>query len=171
MIHSFRDHVPQIHPSAFVHPDATVIGEVILHAGVSIWPGAVLRGDMGLIEIGEDSNVQDNSVVHMTSGLSVTRIGARCTVGHRAILHGCIVDDDCLIGMGSILLDNCHIQSFSVVGAGALVTGRKEYGQGVMLLGSPATVARPTSEKDRHWIDYSWRHYKEVFPEYPAKLR
>ena len=171
MIHAFKDKVPQIHPTAWVHPDATVIGEVILHAGVSIWPGAVLRGDMGLIEIGEDSNVQDNSVVHMTSGISVTRIGARVTVGHRVILHGCLVDDDCLIGMGSILLDNCHIRAFSVVGAGALVTGRKVYDEGVMLLGSPATVARPASDQDRSWIESSWRHYKEVFHEYPTTLR
>ena len=140
MIHEFKDKVPEIHPTAWVHPDATVIGEVILHAGVSIWPGAVLRGDMGLIEIGEDSNVQDNCVVHMTSGQSVTRVGARCTIGHRAVLHGCIVDDDCLIGMGSILLDNCHIGSWSVVGAGALVTGRKSFDPGLLLIGSPARV-------------------------------
>ena len=171
MIHAFKDKVPQIHPDAWVHPDATVIGEVILHAGVSIWPGAVLRGDMGLIEIGEDSNVQDNCVVHMTSGQSVTRIGNRVTVGHRAILHGCIVDDDCLLGMGSILLDNCHIQAHSVVGAVALVTARKKFDPEVLLLGSPATVARPTHSGDRQWIEYSWRHYKGVFAEYPSKLR
>lgn len=171
MIHAFKDKTPQIHPDAWVHPDATIIGEVILHAGVTVWPGAVLRGDMGLIEIGEDSNVQDNCVIHMTSGMSETCVGKRVTIGHRALLHGCRVEDDCLVGMGSILLDNCLIRAGSVVGAGALVTGRKEFDPGVMLLGSPAKVARAVNDGDRKWIEYSWRHYKEVFSEYPSNLR
>ena len=166
MIQSFRGLSPDIHPTAFVHPTAVVIGEVTLGPGVSIWPGVVLRGDQGPIVIGENSNIQDNSVVHNTGGRSVTRVGARVTVGHRAILHGCIVEDDVLVGMGSILLDNCVVRAGSMVGAGALVTGGKEIPPGVLALGSPAAPARALRDSDREWIAHSWRVYLECAAEY-----
>jgi len=166
MIESFRGARPDIHPTAFVHPSAVVIGEVELGPGVSIWPGAVLRGDQGPIVIGENSNIQDNSVVHNTGGRSVTRVGARVTVGHRAILHGCVVEDDVLVGMGSILLDNCLIRAGSMIGAGALVAGRKEIPSGVLMLGSPAAVARELRDSDREWIEHSWRVYLECAEDY-----
>lgn len=166
MIQPFLHHHPNIHPSAWVHPDATLIGEVELAAGVTVWPRAVLRGDMGLIQVGEDSNLQDGVIAHVTSGLSTTRIGARVTVGHGAILHGCKVASDCLVGMGSILLDNCELEPFTIVGAGALVPGGRRFPGGVLLLGNPARVARELTPKDLAWIHYSWTHYRETSVQY-----
>ena len=121
MIEALEGLVPVVHPTAWVHPSAVLIGEVELGPNVSIWPTAVLRGDMGLIRFGADSNLQDGAVCHNTSGRSETLIGERVTVGHRAILHGCIVEDDCLIGMGAIVMDNARIGAGSFVAAGAVV--------------------------------------------------
>src|SRR3954447_25988944 len=111
----YKEFTPRVHPSAYVHERATVIGEVTIGAESSIWPGAVLRGDDGAIVIGEQTSIQDLSVIHATTGLSKTTVGTRVTVGHRVILHGCTIEDDCLIGMGAILLDNC------VIGRGSFV--------------------------------------------------
>lgn len=170
MIHSFMHHTPRLAPTAWVHPDATVIGEVELDEGVTVWPRAVLRGDMGLIRVGRDSNLQDGVVAHVTSGLSTTRVGERVTVGHGAILHGCEVGSDCLVGMGSILLDNCTLEPFTIVGAGALVPAGKRFPGGVLLLGSPARVARELTQKDLDWIAYSWNHYRDTSALYAAAL-
>ena len=106
-----------IHPTAFIAPGAIVLGDVTLGAQASVWYGAVLRGDMAAIVIGEDSNLQDGTIVHVDADLPA-RVGARVGVGHRAILHGCTVEDDCLIGMGSVLLNGVHIGTGSVVAAG-----------------------------------------------------
>jgi gamma-carbonic anhydrase len=161
LIQDFDGETPRIHDKAWVHPAGVVIGEVILAEGVSIWPGAVLRGDMGPIVIGANTNIQDGSVCHNTGGLSDTRVGERVTVGHRVILHGCQVGDDCLIGMGSILLDNCVIGPGSIVGAGALVTARKVYPPGVLILGSPAKVVRDLSEREQSAVADAWRVYRK----------
>ncbi|MCB9758632.1 MAG: gamma carbonic anhydrase family protein [Alphaproteobacteria bacterium] len=166
MIQTFREHAPQVDPTAWVHPMATVIGQVELGPGVTVWPAAVLRGDMGLIRIGEDANVQDGAVVHMTSDISNTLVGPRVTVGHRAVLHGCVIEGDALIGMGAILLDNCHIPANCVVGAGALVTANKRFPPHSLILGSPARVARSLNDQDLEWIRYSWSHYKETAVHY-----
>lgn len=166
MIQSFRGMSPVIHPTAYVHPMATVIGEVTVGPGASIWPGAVLRGDQGPIVIGENSNIQDNSVVHNTGGKSTTRVGARVTVGHRAVLHGCIIEDDVLVGMGSVLLDNCVIRAGAMVGAGALVTMGVEIPAGMLALGSPAKPARALTQADAAWIEHSWRTYLECAEQY-----
>ena len=161
MIQEFDGQRPQLDPTSWVHEGAWVIGDVTLRADVGVWPTAVLRGDMGAIVIGEGTNIQDGSVVHMTTGISNTRIGARCTVGHRVILHGCTVEDDCLIGMGSILLDNCVIGAGSVVGAGALVTQNKIIPPGSLVIGSPARVVRPVKEAETRWIAQAWRQYAD----------
>ena len=105
MVETFLGMTPTIDDEAWVHESAVVMGDVHLERGVTIWPTAVLRGDMGPIRIGEESNIQDGAVCHDTSGLSETVVGKRVTVGHRAILHGCIVEDRCLIGIGAIVLD------------------------------------------------------------------
>jgi carbonic anhydrase/acetyltransferase-like protein (isoleucine patch superfamily) len=139
-----------------------VIGRVKLGPFVSIWPGAVLRGDDGPIEIGAYTNIQDGTVIHSTLGLSEVVIGERVTVGHRVILHGCRVADDCLVGMGSIVLDNARVGSGAIVGAGSLVTQGREVPDGMMAFGNPLKLHRPTGEKDRAWIDYSWQHYVET---------
>ena len=161
MIEPFGGHVPLVHPTAWVHPSAVVIGEVNLGEECSVWPTAVLRGDMGAIEIGAFTNLQDGAICHDTGGISVTRIGRRCTIGHRAILHGCIVEDDCLIGMGAIVMDNAVIGAGSIVAAGALVTAKRVIPPGSMVMGSPGVVTRPVTEKDTQWIGYSWKVYLE----------
>ena len=161
MIETFLHHHPQIDPTAWCHAASTVIGEVTLGARVSVWPSAVLRGDMGPIVFGADANLQDGAVVHNTGGKSVTTIGERVTVGHRAILHGCTVEHDVLVGMGAILLDNCHIEPNCVIGAGALVPMGRRIPAGSLVLGSPGRVVRPLREDDLAWIAHSWRVYSE----------
>ncbi len=166
MIQRYQDHEPSVHEEAWIHPDATVIGQVRLASGVSVWPRAVLRGDMGLIDIGEDSNLQDGMIAHVTAGISETHIGPRVTVGHGAILHGCIVEGDSIIGMGSILLDNCRIGENCIIGAGALVPMGKVIPPNSLVLGSPGKVVRSLTEKDLSWIYYSWQVYKETAGNY-----
>jgi carbonic anhydrase/acetyltransferase-like protein (isoleucine patch superfamily) len=116
---------------------------------------------MGPIRVGAQSNLQDGAICHNTGGMSVTTIGARVTVGHRAILHGCTVEDDCLIGMGAIVMDNAVIGRGSIVGAGAVVLARRVIPPGSMVLGSPAEVARPIKDAETQWILHSWQVYLE----------
>lgn len=159
MIQRYRDKTPRIHPTAWVHPMATVIGDVCLGPRVSVWPGVVLRGDCGPISIGSFSNLQDGTVVHTTQDLSETVVGERVTVGHGVILHGCRVADDCLVGMGSTLLDNCQIGDHSIVAAGALVTVGKVLPPRSMIIGSPAVVVREVNAKNLAQIDAGWQAY------------
>lgn len=170
MIHAFDGHTPVIHPEAFVHPDGTVIGRVTIGARASVWPGTVLRGDMGAIVIGEETSVQDGAIVHMTLGYSETIVGARVTIGHRAVLHGCVVEDECLIGMGAIVLDRARIGCGSLVAAGAVVLPGAEIPPGSLVLGSPATAARSVRQKDREMIDSAWRTYVEYSARYKQQL-
>ncbi len=168
MIEAYGALTPSLHPSAWVHAGAHVMGDVVLHERVSVWPGTVLRGDQGRITIGADSNVQDGSVSHGTGGRSTVNIGARVTVGHRVILHGCSVDDDVLVGMGAILLDFCHIESWCIVGAGALVPGGMRIPTGSLVLGSPARVVRTLRESDREMIKHGCAEYLRLSATYRA---
>ncbi|MET3897901.1 carbonic anhydrase/acetyltransferase-like protein (isoleucine patch superfamily) [Devosia sp. UYZn731] len=127
--------------SLWIAPDATVIGRVSLGREVGIWFGAVLRGDNEPIAVGERTNVQEHVIMHTDPGFPVT-VGAGCTIGHRALLHGCTVGDDSLIGMGAIVLNGARIGNNSLVGAGALVTEGKEFPDGALIVGSPAKVVR-----------------------------
>lgn len=161
MIQSYKGIQPRIHPTAFVHPAAVVIGDVEIGPHVSIWPGVILRGDCGKIVIGAYSNIQDGSVVHTTGGFSETHVGERCTVGHTAILHGCKVEDDCLIGMHATVLDNAQIRRHSIVAAGSVVTIGKDFPPRSMIMGSPAKVVREVSEGNVEQIDFSWQAYQE----------
>jgi len=161
LIEPSRGFTPILSPTTWVHRSAVVTGEVELADHVSIWPTAVLRGDQGAISIGARSNIQDGSVVHNTGDLSTTRVGEQVTVGHRAILHGCIVGSNCLVGMGAIILDNAQIGDWSMIGAGALVTARTVIPPGSLVLGSPARVIKPLSDKQREWITHSWSVYYE----------
>lgn len=171
-IERYRDHIPQIDPTAYVHGSAVIIGEVSLAAGVSVWPGVVLRGDQGAVVVGEETNLQDGTIAHATGGLSSTRIGARCTVGHRVLLHGCIVQDDCLIGMGAILMDNCHIGAGSVIGAGALVTKDRVIPPRSLVLGSPGRVIKTLSEEESARIaSHGHQEYLRLASEYRAQQR
>ena len=124
-IEHFGQLSPRIHPSAFVHPGAHLLGDVVLDEDASVWPTAVMRGDCGRLTLGARSNLQDGSVVHATQGVSTTTIGPEVTVGHRVVLHGCTVGASSLVGMGSVLLDQVEVGEWSFVAAGALLTPRK----------------------------------------------
>jgi carbonic anhydrase/acetyltransferase-like protein (isoleucine patch superfamily) len=135
-----------------------VLGDVTLGAHASVWYGAVVRGDVDAIVVGENTNLQDGTIVHVDEGLPV-RIGARVGVGHRAILHGCTVEDDCLIGMGSVLLNGVHIGAGSVVAAGAVVPEGARVPPGSLVVGVPARVTRPVDDVLRDRIRDTWQHY------------
>ena len=168
MLQAFRGKYPRVDPSAFVHPTATLIGDVEVGARASIWPGAVLRGDDGPIVIGPDTSIQDGTVIHMTEGRSSTTVGARVTVGHRVILHGCTIGSDCLIGMGSCLLDNAVVEDWAFVAAATLVAPGKVVPTGQMMMGNPGRLARALTDADRRWISYSWDAYVKRSREYMA---
>lgn len=157
-------------PTAFIHPLAFVCGEVTLGARVSIWPTAVVRGDTAAIVIGADSNVQDGTVVHVDHGVPC-RIGARVAIGHRAIVHGATIDDECLIGMGAILLNRVHVGTGSIVGAGAVCREGMEIPPNSLVLGVPGRVLRRTTEEERErirrtvasYLDLQMRHARGEF--------
>jgi carbonic anhydrase/acetyltransferase-like protein (isoleucine patch superfamily) len=150
-VYALDDLVPDIHPEAFVHPDAVVIGAVELAAGCSVWPGAVLRGDHGTIRVGERTSVQDGTIVHATPQRP-TVIGADCVVGHRAHLEGCTVGDRCLVGSGSLVLSGARVGEGAVVAAAALVTGGVSVPAGALATGVPATVSEAGGLRQREWI-------------------
>lgn len=165
----FQSWSPVIHPAAWVHPSAQVLGEVLLDEGVSVWPTTVLRGDCGAIRVGARSNVQDGTVAHATRGVSSTSVGVECTIGHRVILHGCTVGSHCLIGMGSTLLDTCEVGDFSFVAAGALLTPGKKFEPRSFIMGSPAKRVREVSAKELEMIDHAWRVYADLVKGYAAR--
>ena len=141
MIYELDGIRPQIDPPAWVAPTAVLIGNVIVEAGANIWFGAVLRGDNEAITVGAGSNVQENAVLHTDMGFPLT-IGANCTIGHKAMLHGCTIEAGSLIGMGATLLNGAKIGAGSLVGACALVTEGKEIAPGSLVMGAPAKVVR-----------------------------
>jgi len=153
--------LPTIHSTAFVHPLAVVIGRVTLGARVSVWPTAVIRGDSDVIEIGDDSNVQDGTVIHADEGVP-TKIGKRVGIGHRAIVHGATIEDDCLIGMGSILLNGVHVGTGSVIGAGAVCREGMQIPANSLVVGVPAMVKRQTTEEERERIRRTVQSYLEL---------
>ena len=151
---------PDIHPSAFVAPGAVVRGEVHLAENSSVFYNAVLRGDRAPISIGEGTNIQDNCVVHVEYDLPVT-VGKNVTVGHGAILHGCTVGDETLIGMGAIVLNGAKIGSHCLIGAGALVTQSTVIPDGMMALGSPARVKSPLTPEAIASLHETALHYRQ----------
>ena len=158
MFLSFCGKSPRTEGAAFVAPNATVQGDVILKPGSTVWYGAVLRGDDGTLTLGENSNVQDNAVLHCDVGGAVT-LGRSVTVGHSAVVHGCTVGDNVLIGMGATVLNGAKIGDNCIVGAGALVTGKMDAPAGSMILGSPAKVVRPLTEAEIESNRESAREY------------
>jgi carbonic anhydrase/acetyltransferase-like protein (isoleucine patch superfamily) len=165
-LESYKDHVPQVGAGAYVHAKAVVIGDVVIGEQSSVWPAAVLRGDDAPIRIGAQTSIQDGSVVHTTTDLSEVKIGDRVTVGHGVILHGCTVEDDCLIGMGATILDNAVIGKGSIVGACALVTMNTKIPPGSLVLGMPAKVVRACGEKEQAMIESGWKEYTLRAAEY-----
>ena len=148
MINSFLGRSPILGDPVYVSDTAAVIGDVTLGDGASVWFGASLRGDVHWIEVGEGSNVQDNATVHVSRGTHPCRIGRRVTIGHNAVVHGCTIEDDVLIGMGAVVLDGTVIGAGSLVGAGALVTGGTVVPPRSMVLGSPGHVVRQLSDAE-----------------------
>jgi carbonic anhydrase/acetyltransferase-like protein (isoleucine patch superfamily) len=142
-VYAIGDAVPEIHPDAYVHPDATVIGQVSIGAGTTVWPGAVLRGDYGRIVVGDRTSIQDGAVIHATETLP-TVIGSDCVVGHIAHLEGCVVEDGCLIGSGSVVLHRALVRTGALVGAGAVVNNGVEVPSRAMALGVPAKIRPDT---------------------------
>ena len=161
---------PQIHPSAWVAPTAVLIGRVIVGPRANIWFGAVARGDNEPIVIGEGSNVQENSVLHTDMGFPLT-IGANCTIGHKAMLHGCTIDDGSLIGMGATLLNGAHIGAGSLVGACALVTEGKAIPPGSLVMGSPGKVVRELDEAARQRLLKSAEGYQANAARFAAGMK
>lgn len=139
---------PTIHASAYVHAKAAVIGNVTVGAKASVWPCAVLRGDIAPIEVGEGSNIQDGAVVHVADGLPA-KVGARVTVGHLAMIHACVIGDECLIGMHATILDGAVVGARSIVGANSLVTKGTQIPPGSLVMGSPAKVVRPLTSAEQ----------------------
>jgi carbonic anhydrase/acetyltransferase-like protein (isoleucine patch superfamily) len=168
MLQQYQNHTPTLHETTYVHESAVLIGKVTIGAQSSIWPNVVMRGDDGFIVVGTQTSIQDGTVVHLTTDLSDTHVGNRVTVGHSVILHGCQIDDDCLIGMGAILLDNAKVGHHSLVGAGALVLKDAVIPPYSMVLGSPAKVVRKLTDQEINMIEWSWKQYVEKGEEYRA---
>jgi len=141
MIYSLDGIRPRLHADTWVAPDANLIGRVVLEAGASVWFGATLRGDNEEILVGAGSNVQENAVLHTDMGYPLT-IGANCTIGHKAMLHGCTVGEGTLIGMGAMLMNGSRIGRGCLIGAGALITEGKEIADGSLVMGAPGKVIR-----------------------------
>jgi len=166
VLRPYRDILPTIAPSAFVDRSAQVIGDVHLGAEASIWPGCVVRGDVNIIRIGDRTNVQDGTIVHVMRETHPTIIGNDVTIGHGAIVHGCTVEDRVLIGMGAILLNGCRIGAGSIIAAGALVPEGMVIPPGSMVMGMPAKVRRPvTPEEDAsiQWYADNYVRYRLDF--------
>ena len=164
---------PTLGQRAYIDTAASVIGDVVLGDDVSVWPMTVIRGDVNFIRIGDRTNIQDGTVVHVSHdgphaklGGFATRIGSDVTIGHKAIIHACTIEDAVLVGMGAIVLDGAVLQKHAFVGAGALVAPGKVVGSGEMWLGSPAKKVRMLSDAEIDALYYSARHYVKLKDEY-----
>ncbi|MFN9709144.1 MAG: gamma carbonic anhydrase family protein [Burkholderiales bacterium] len=172
----YRDFSPQIDTGAWVHPSAQVIGDVTLGAHSSIWCHAVLRGDVNAIRVGEGSNIQDLSICHVSHKTaskplgSPLSIGNFVTVGHGVILHGCDIGDECLIGMGSLVMDDVVIEDHVMLGAGSLVSPGKRLSRGMLYMGRPAIPVRPLTEAEMAYFKYSAEHYIRIKNDYLGNL-
>jgi carbonic anhydrase/acetyltransferase-like protein (isoleucine patch superfamily) len=166
MIRSFRGVVPKIAPSCFIDPSAQVIGDVVIGERSSVWCNATLRGDVNIIRIGEGTNIQDNSVLHVDSDGFPLHIGDRVTVGHSAVLHGCTIEGDCLIGIGAIVLNGARIGAGSVIAAGALVPEGAVIPPGSLAMGVPAKVRREVTSEEKERFRINAEHYIELRQQY-----
>ena len=169
-MYALDDLVPSIDRDAYVHPDAVVIGAVELAAGVSVWPGAVLRGDHGLIRIGERTSVQDGTIIHTTQDWP-TVVGADCVIGHRAHLECCVVEDGCLIGSGSLVLNRATVGAGACVAAAALVRQDTVVPAGALAVGVPATIRDGEGLRQREWIARAVKSYLVLASQHRAGTR
>ncbi len=162
--------MPNLADDVFVAPGAHVVGDVEMGEKGSVWFGTQVRGDVHYIRIGRRVNLQDNSVVHVTTDLNPTIIGNDVTVGHRVILHGCTVHDGALIGMGAIVMDRAVVGAGAMVGAGSLVVEGTEIPPGTLALGAPARIKRPLTAEERAYLTYSADHYANIAIQYARQL-
>ena len=161
MIRSFRGKHPQIHPTAFIEESAQIIGDVVIGEGSSVWFNAVVRGDVFHIRIGARTNVQDGTVIHVSNGTHATILEDEVTVGHNVTLHGCHVERGCLVGMGSIVMDDVRIGAESIVAAGALLSPGTVVPPRSLVMGVPARVKRRLSDEEVADLDVFWQNYVE----------
>ncbi|MGB7069726.1 MAG: gamma carbonic anhydrase family protein [Pyrinomonadaceae bacterium] len=168
MIKTFRDSQPKIHATAYVSENAVVIGDVEIGEDASVWYGSILRADVNYIRIGARTNIQDGSVIHVSSKTHPTILEHEVTVGHRVTLHGCYVESGCLIGIGSIILDGARIGSHSLVAAGSLITPNTQVPPGSLVMGSPAKIKRNLTEDEIADLKRFWENYVTLKEEYAA---
>lgn len=157
-VYTISGHSPKLHDDAWIAPNAVVLGQVELARASSVWFGAVLRGDTDWIRIGEESNVQDLSMIHADAGVP-TIVGDRVTIGHKVVLHGCTVADECLVGIGAIVLNRATIGKHSIIGAGSLVPPGKVIPERSLVMGVPGKVVREINEQELEMILFSSAHY------------
>lgn len=169
MIYSLDGIAPEIAEDSWIAPDANVIGRVVLEAGASVWFGCTLRGDNEEIRIGPGSNVQENTVMHTDPGCPL-RIGANCTIGHKAMLHGCLIGDGSLIGMGATVLNGATIGKGCLIGAGALITENKVIPDYSLVMGAPGKVVRQLDEVAQAGLLASAEHYRQTMRRFRAGL-
>ena len=169
-LYAIDDSAPQLAPGAWAAPSADLIGDVRLGTRASVWFGAIIRADNTPILVGEESNIQDGAIGHSDPGFPLT-IGARVTVGHQAILHGCTIADDCLIGMGARILNGAVLEPECLIGAGALITEGKSFPGGSLIVGSPARAIRQLTDAEKHALRVSAAHYAEKAARYAEALR
>jgi carbonic anhydrase/acetyltransferase-like protein (isoleucine patch superfamily) len=162
MIKKFNDISPDIHPLAFIADDAVIIGDVTIGERSSVWYGSILRGDVNYIRIGARTNLQDATVIHVSSKTNPTVLEDEITVGHRVTLHGCYVESNCLIGIGSIILDGARIGKHSLVAAGSLVTPGVQIPARSLVMGSPARVKRELTDEEVEKYSLNWKNYVEL---------
>jgi gamma-carbonic anhydrase len=165
MLRSFRGRQPAVAASAYVDPSAQVIGDVRLGERASVWANVTIRADINSVTIGDDTNVQDNSCLHVDDDKPVV-IGERVVIGHSCTVHGCTVEDDCLIGMGSTILNGARVGAGSIVAAGSLVLERQEIPPRSMVMGSPAKIRRQTTDDDLERVRRNAQNYVELSREY-----
>lgn len=169
-VYAFGAHAPSIDPHSWIAPNATVIGQVDIARNVSIWWNCTLRGDTDRLSVGENSNIQDNSVLHTDPGLWLV-VGRNVTVGHRVILHGCTIGDGSLIGMGATLLNRSVIGRNCLIGANALIPEGKVIPDGSLVVGAPGRIVRQLGEEEIERIARGTRHYVENWQRYVRELR
>lgn len=167
-IYKLADHVPQIHPTAFIAPNATLIGNVVVEANASIWFNVVIRADNDLIVIGEGSNIQDGAILHTDAGLPL-RIGKNVTVGHMAMLHGCTVSDNVIIGVRATVLNGSVIPENTLVAAGALIAENKTFEPGSQLMGAPVKMSKKLDDKMTARIPRAAAYYVQNRQRYTEK--
>ena len=168
MIKPFNNINPKIHETVFIADDAVIIGDVEIGEDSSVWFGSVVRGDVNFIRIGARTNIQDMTVIHVSSKTHSTVLEDEITVGHRVVLHGCHVESGCLIGIGAILMDGVRVGRNSLVAAGSLLTPGTQIPPNSLVMGSPAKVKRELTDDELAYLDNSWRNYVELKKNYLA---